>query len=82
MTVRSYLKAFIRYNRTNEVGWGLLIVTVGLTGLYAILAYAVTMQGGQVAFGWWAAPIVGLWVITVAHWGLRPIVSAHYSHTK
>ncbi len=79
--MRTYLKNFVRFNKNNEVGWGLLIITACVTALYVLVIAGVAFynNGVTLTFGWWAAIPIALWVVTVAHWVARPLVAAHYA---
>lgn len=76
----SYVKDFVRYNRNNEVGFALLMITVILTAAYIAIGLAAFLQGATIVFGWWATIPVALWLVTVAHLMLRPVVSKFYAN--
>lgn len=75
----NYVKDFVRYNRNNEVGFGLFLTAVVVTGLYVSIGVAVANTGMVITVGWWASIPVGLWMVTVTHFVLRPIVSRKFN---
>lgn len=76
----AYLKDFLHYNRNNEVGFGLLIITTVVTALYVAVIIAVSLQGGEFGFGWWAMLPLVLWFTTITHFVIRPLASRAYSN--
>lgn len=75
----AYLKDFVRYNRNNEVGFGLLMVATAVTSVYVLIGLAAFLQGARFGIGWWAVIPVALWIVTVAHFIIRPIASKAYA---
>ena len=76
----NYVRNFVKHNRSNEVGLGLLVVSGFVAGFYVIFACAAVIQGEQIEFGWWSIIPVGLIVLSVAHLILRPVVMEYYQN--
>lgn len=76
---RSYIKNFIRFNKTNEIGNTLLIVAVAFDLVFIFIASSTFLLTGSVNLGWWAFLPIMLTVMAVTHLVVRPIVSAHYA---
>lgn len=76
--MKTYAKDFIRFNRKNEVGFGLALIAFAFTVVFGSFAIFFAMTGMKIdLYPAFTFPTV-FWILAIVHFVARSIVMKRY----